>query len=104
MVRAQPAGEHSHAVLAVKRRCVNKSARLARVGLLAPVAPSVTGVSKTRLTMELYEDDGSGALPPPAIGTFSLATAPDNKQGPFQPVLLAVGDDLRSPPVPDCSP
>src|SRR5688572_13231018 len=45
-------------------------------GTIAPAAPPLAGSHHTRLTMELYEDDGTGVLPPLANGTFSFGVAP----------------------------
>lgn len=73
-------------------------ASLARIGLEAPVLPPVEDLAKTRLTMELYEDDGSGELPPLAPGTFDFATPPDDNYGTCQHCVLLVAFDLSGAP------
>lgn len=70
----------------------------ARTGLEAPVAPVLPELAKTRLTLELYEDDGSGTLPPLAPGSFAFATPPDDNYGTCQHCLLLVGYDLGGQP------
>lgn len=71
---------------------------VARVGLQAPVLPPVEDLAKTRLTLELYEDDGSGVLPPLEAGTFQFATPPDDNYGTCQHCVLLVGFDLSGRP------
>lgn len=60
-------------------------------GAIVPVQPDLPDLAKTRLTMELYEDDGSGRLPPLTPGTFSFAQAPDDNYGTCQHCALLVG-------------
>ncbi|NUP04467.1 MAG: hypothetical protein HOW73_00210 [Polyangiaceae bacterium] len=73
-------------------------ASVARIGLEAPVLPPVEDLAKTRLTMELYEDDGSGTLPPLVPGTFEFATPPDDNYGTCQHCVLLVAFDLAGTP------
>lgn len=73
-------------------------ASIARTGLQAPVSPGVPGLPRTRLTLELYEDDGSGELPPLATGTFALGTPPDDNYGTCQHCVLLVASDLAGTP------
>ncbi|MCU0655075.1 MAG: DUF4215 domain-containing protein [Polyangiaceae bacterium] len=72
---------------------------VARVGLEAPVSPALPGLKKTRITMELYEDDGSGALPPLQEGTFPFGTPPDDNYGTCQHCMLLVGYEASGAPV-----
>jgi cysteine-rich repeat protein len=68
-------------------------------GTIAPVTPPLAGAHHTRLTMELYEDDGSGSLPPLANGTFSLGVAPDDNYGTCQHCALLVGYSKSGQPL-----
>lgn len=68
-------------------------------GAIVPVTPPLSGVAKTRLTMELYEDDGTGTLPPLATGTFPFATPPDDNYGRCQHCALLVGFDKTGQPL-----
>jgi cysteine-rich repeat protein len=71
---------------------------VATIGLQAPVLPPVEDLAKTRLTLELYEDDGSGALPPLAAGSFPFAAPPDDNYGTCQHCVLLVAFDLGGAP------
>jgi hypothetical protein len=73
-------------------------ASVARAGLQAPVLPPLGDLAKTRLTLELYEDDGSGSLPPLAPGEFSFADSPDDNYGTCQHCVLLVGFALDGTP------
>ena len=73
-------------------------ASVAAVGVEAPVLPKVPDLSKTRLTMELYEDDGSGSLPPLTTGTFDFQAPPDDNYGTCQHCVLLVAYDLGGAP------
>jgi cysteine-rich repeat protein len=68
-------------------------------GTIAPATPPLEGTHHTRLTMELYEDDGSGALPPLANGTFSFGVAPDDNYGTCQHCALLVGYSKSDQPL-----
>jgi cysteine-rich repeat protein len=69
-----------------------------RTALAVPVTPPIPGLAKTRLTMELYEDDGSGTLGPVEEGTFAFATPPDDNYGTCQHCMLLVGYDNTNMP------
>ncbi|RYZ59948.1 MAG: hypothetical protein EOP08_15015, partial [Proteobacteria bacterium] len=71
---------------------------IARVGLQAPVTPMLEGLSRTRLTMELYDDDGSGALPLLETGSYLFTTPPDDNYGTCQHCVLLVGSDRSGAP------
>ena len=71
---------------------------VARVGLQAPVTPALVGLAETRLTLELYEDDGTGSLPALGTGSFGFATAPDDNYGTCQHCVLLVGSDRLGAP------
>ena len=68
-------------------------------GTIVPVTPALGDVDHTRLTMELYEDDGSGALPPLANGTFQFGSAPDDNYGTCQHCSLLVGYSKSNQPL-----
>jgi len=73
-------------------------AGLAWVSLTAKVDKPLDGYDKTRLTLELYQDDGAGTLPPLAPGSFTLGKSPDDSYGTCQHcVLLVTYDGLDQP-------
>lgn len=67
-------------------------------GIEARVAPEVPGAFKTRANFELYEDDGSGLLPPLQTGTFDLAKPPNDNYGTCQHCALLVTYDHSDQP------
>lgn len=71
---------------------------VSRFAVEAPVSPVLPDLTKTRLQIELYEDDGSMTLGPLVPGTFSFATAPDDDYGTCQHCLILVGSDLGGQP------
>lgn len=71
---------------------------VSRFAVEAPVTPVLPDLSKTRLQLELYEDDGSMTLGPLVPGTFAFATPPDDNYGTCQHCLILVGSDLGGQP------
>lgn len=67
----------------------------ARLGLQAPVLPVVPGLARTRLTMELYEDE---TLPMIEPGSFPFSEAPDDNYGTCHHCVLLVAYDLAGMP------
>lgn len=77
---------------------INFAAFTAWVSLAAKVDAPLDGYPKTRLTFELYQDDGSGTLPELAPGSFTLGTGADASYGTCQHcVLLVAYDSLDRP-------
>lgn len=71
---------------------------VARIGLQAPVTPALAGLARTRLTLELYDDDGTGVLPLLTAGSFAFTTPPDDNYGTCQHCVLLVGSDRAGAP------
>jgi cysteine-rich repeat protein len=73
-------------------------------GVVAAVDRPLDDAYRTRLTVELYADDGSGALPPLETGVFDLSQAPDDSYGTCQHCVLLVGYDASKQPIRAFSP
>lgn len=73
-------------------------------GVEAPVDAPLDDTYRTRLTVELYADDGSGTLPPLEEGVFDLTIPPDDNYGTCQHCVLLVGYDASKQPVRAFSP
>lgn len=67
----------------------------ARIGLQAPVLPVVPELARTRITMELYEDE---MLPMIEPGSFQFSDAPDDNYGTCHHCVLLVAYDLAGMP------